>query len=145
VDLGDLLSLVLGGLVVGGLARLAVPGPDPMPVWLTVVIGLVGVFVGGAVGFAVAAELGAFLGALLCATLVVVAYRRFVQRRGITGPEAQRYPTRGLGIRRAAGGPVSTASEDVQDLLAKLTELHDAGVITSAEFEAKRRELLARR
>ena len=41
------------GFITGGLARLAVPGPDPMPVWLTVAIGLVGSAVGGAIAIAI--------------------------------------------------------------------------------------------
>jgi hypothetical protein len=30
-----ILVLALTGLIVGGLARLAVPGPDPMSIWMT--------------------------------------------------------------------------------------------------------------
>ena len=134
--------------MVGGMARLAVPGPDPMPLWLTVGIGLVGVLVGGGLGFAFGAESGAFLGAVVCATLVVIAYRRVVQKRGVTGPEARRRPTRGLGLRRepapSPAGEAPTRS-DVPGLLAKLSDLRDAGVVTPEEYEAKRRELLARR
>ncbi len=150
MDLGDLFTLVLGGFVVGGLARLAVPGPDPMPVWLTVAIGLVSVFVGGGVGFATAAEFGAVVGAVLCATLVVIAYRRFVQRRGITGPQAHHFPTRGVGIagmRRKLGLDAASpagARGDVEANLQKLADLRDAGVLTHAEFEAKKADLLGR-
>ena len=118
-----------------------------MPVWLTVGVGLVGVFVGGGIGFAAAAELGSLLGAVFCAVLVVVAYRRFVQKRGITGPEAQRYPARGIGIRRPGarlGTEADEASRDVAEKLRQLGELRNAGVITPDEFEAKKRELLAR-
>ena len=133
MDPGDLLSLLLGGLVVGGLARLAVPGPDPMPLWLTVAIGLFSVFLGGGVGFGVGAEFGALVGAVLCATLVVIAYRRFVQKRGITGPEAHRVPKRGLGL-----------GDDVDANIRKLADLRDAGVLTQEEFETKRAGLLSR-
>ena len=34
--LGALLSIVFSGFLIGALARLALPGPDPMPFWLTV-------------------------------------------------------------------------------------------------------------
>ena len=130
------------------MARLAVPGPDPMPVWLTVVIGLVGVFVGGGVGFALGAEGGAFLGAVVCATLVVIAYRRVVQKRGVTGPDAKRRPTRGLGLGREPRSSEAAAAPsdgDAGELLDKLADLRDAGVVTPEEFEAKRRDLLTRR
>ncbi len=94
------LSVLLTGLVVGALGRLAVPGPDPMPWWLTIGFGLLGAFVGGAAGAAVAGLAGAFTGSVLVATLAIILYRRVVQKRGITGPDAKRRPVRGVGIRR---------------------------------------------
>lgn len=98
--LAALLGLALQGLVVGALARLAIPGPDPMPWWLTLLIGLVGAFVGGGLGYAMAGVAGYFVGAVLVASLLIYVYRRFVQKRPITGPEARRRPTRGFGLRR---------------------------------------------
>ena len=41
--------LVAAGFVVGGLARLALPGPDPMPWWQTVLLGWAGSLVAGIV------------------------------------------------------------------------------------------------
>jgi uncharacterized membrane protein YeaQ/YmgE (transglycosylase-associated protein family) len=92
VTLGTIVGLVLSGLVVGAFARLAVPGPDPMPIWATILVGLAGSFVGGGVGYSLGGQLGAFLGSVVAATLLVVAYRRFVQKRPITGPGARRRP-----------------------------------------------------
>jgi uncharacterized membrane protein YeaQ/YmgE (transglycosylase-associated protein family) len=87
VDLGDVVYIVLVGLVVGALGRLAVPGPDPMPIWLTIVIGLIGAFLGGAIAVSLGfGGGGIFLISVLVATLLVIAYRRFVQKRPITGP-----------------------------------------------------------
>ena len=86
-----LLLLALGGLIVGGLARLAVPGRDPMPIWATIALGIVGSFVGGLIaGVFGLQEGGAFLVALTAAVVLLIAYRRVVQRRGITGPGARR-------------------------------------------------------
>ena len=96
----EFVVLIVLGLVVGTLARLAIPGPDPMPLWLTLVVGLVGSFLGGGVGYAAAGIAGYFLGAVLVAALLIYVYRRFVQKRPITGPEAYRPPTRGIGLRR---------------------------------------------
>lgn len=45
-----LLWMLLIGLVTGGLARALVPGPDPMPWWQTMVLGVVGSYVGGFLG-----------------------------------------------------------------------------------------------
>ena len=46
----SLLWLLLIGLVAGALARLIVPGDDPMPWWQTILLGVVGSFVGGFIG-----------------------------------------------------------------------------------------------
>ena len=40
------LFVLVGGLIVGLIARLAVPGPDPMSIWRTIVLGIVGSLVG---------------------------------------------------------------------------------------------------
>ena len=39
---GLVVSALITGLVTGMLARFAIPGPDPMPLWLTVLVGLAG-------------------------------------------------------------------------------------------------------
>ncbi len=86
------LVVAVSGLVVGALARLAVPGPDPMSVWLTIALGVVGSFLGGLIaGLAgVDGSGGLFLLALAGAVVLLIAYRRVVQGRGITGPSARR-------------------------------------------------------
>ena len=146
--------IMIFGFITGGLARLAVPGPDPMPVWLTVAIGLVGSAVGGAIAIGIwgrgtqAIGLFSFIGAIL----LVIAYRRFVQKRPIVGPEAFKFPDRGFGIDRFADRrqkmedlvrktQVAHAERDADANLRKLTELHEAGILTDEEFEAKRRLL----
>jgi uncharacterized membrane protein YeaQ/YmgE (transglycosylase-associated protein family) len=87
VSLGDIVAILISGLVIGGLGRLAVPGPDPMPIWITILLGIVGSIVGGglalALGFGVG---GVFVLSVLVATLIVIAYRRVVQKRPVTGP-----------------------------------------------------------
>src|ERR671932_741870 len=51
-----------------------------------------------------AAGLGTVIGVLaigfVSAILLVIAYRRFVQKRAITGPEALKFPERGFGVER---------------------------------------------
>jgi uncharacterized membrane protein YeaQ/YmgE (transglycosylase-associated protein family) len=93
VTLSDVVFILVGGLVVGALGRFAVPGPDPMPIWMTILLGIVGSIVGGiaavALGFGTG---GVFVLSVLAATLIVIAYRRIVQKRGITGPDAKRVP-----------------------------------------------------
>jgi uncharacterized membrane protein YeaQ/YmgE (transglycosylase-associated protein family) len=90
VDLGDVVFIVVVGLVIGALGRLAVPGRDPMPIWLTLVIGLIGAFLGGAIAVSLGFGGGAiFVISVLVATLIVIAYRRFVLKRPLTGPRSR--------------------------------------------------------
>ena len=103
---GFIVGLAIAGLVVGALARLAVPGPDPMPIWLTIVVGIVGSFVGGVLGGLLAALAGyeptdeaggivfGLLAAVIGATLVVILYRKVIQKRPVTGPDAHVRPER---------------------------------------------------
>jgi len=98
--LGALLSLVVSGLILGLLARFAVPGKDPLKLWQTIVLGISGSLLGGAV----AALLGvidgddtitaneafaSFAFSLGGAIVLLILYRRFVQKRPITGPDAR--------------------------------------------------------
>lgn len=97
-------SLVISALftafVTGALARFAVPGPDPMPVWLTLVIGLVGTAMGGGIAYAIVGRNITLINiaGFLVAIALVIAYRRFVQKRAIWGPDAYRFPKRGVGV-----------------------------------------------
>lgn len=87
-----IIAIVVGGLILGALARLAVPGPDPMPIWTTILIGVGGSFIGGMIGYVLFHRPGGFLLALLCSIGLVIAYRRFVQGRTVTGPRSQLPP-----------------------------------------------------
>jgi uncharacterized membrane protein YeaQ/YmgE (transglycosylase-associated protein family) len=156
--LGAIILVMFFGFITGGLARLAVPGPDPMPVWLTVAIGLVGSAAGGAIAIGIwgrgtqAIGLLSFLGAVL----LVVAYRRFVQKRPLTGPEALKFPERGIGIdkfnerrnkmedlmRQAQGQAQGVHAESpAESNLRKLRDLHEAGILTDDEYETKKAQL----
>jgi uncharacterized membrane protein YeaQ/YmgE (transglycosylase-associated protein family) len=84
-----LLLLAVVGLVVGALARLAVPGPDPMSIWATIALGIVGSIIGGVVAQLLGLENAAIILMVIGATLVLILYRRFVQGRPITGPGAR--------------------------------------------------------
>jgi uncharacterized membrane protein YeaQ/YmgE (transglycosylase-associated protein family) len=48
--IGYIFSLLIVGLVIGGLGRLVVPGPNPMGVGKTLGVGLIGAFVGSLIG-----------------------------------------------------------------------------------------------
>ena len=87
-----LLFLALWGLVVGALARLALPGPDPMGILATIGLGLAGSFVGGLITGLLWAHSAGFVFSVIGSTLLLCLYRRFVQHRPLTGPRARRLP-----------------------------------------------------
>ncbi len=82
-----ILTWILVGLVAGLLAKIAMPGPDPGGVILTVVVGIAGAIIGGLVvnqllggpgvtGFNLPSILVATLG-----SIILLALYRFVTRR----------------------------------------------------------------
>jgi uncharacterized membrane protein YeaQ/YmgE (transglycosylase-associated protein family) len=76
--------LAVSGLVIGALARLALPGPDPMSIPATIGLGLGGSFVGGIVAHIFLGTGGGLIFAVLGAILILYLYRRFVQHRPLT-------------------------------------------------------------
>ena len=98
--LGSVISIIVTAFVTGALARFAVPGPDPMPAWLTVLIGLVGTLIGAGIVYGIAGNQPAWFGiaGFLAAIVLVIAYRRLVQKRAVWGPDAYRFPERGVGV-----------------------------------------------
>jgi uncharacterized membrane protein YeaQ/YmgE (transglycosylase-associated protein family) len=47
--LAYLILIAVGGLIVGGLARLALPGPDPMSLLQTMFVGIAGSLIAGVI------------------------------------------------------------------------------------------------
>jgi uncharacterized membrane protein YeaQ/YmgE (transglycosylase-associated protein family) len=143
-------AVILSGLWTGALARLAIPGPDPMPIWLTLAIGLAGSIVGAVVGQSISNDNGVVISFLSFgfAMALVAAYRRFVQRRPIFGPGALAFPERGLGVEQTrerlqklgldpnALRPDPAKLEQAR-LEAMLRELHRAGVLSDEELAGK--------
>jgi uncharacterized membrane protein YeaQ/YmgE (transglycosylase-associated protein family) len=84
--------VLVWGFVVGGLARLALPGPDPMPWYGTVTLGIGGSALGGIIARILIGTAGGFIFAFFGAVILLYAYRRVFQHRGITGPSARRLP-----------------------------------------------------
>ncbi len=72
-----LISLVITGLIVGALGRLAIPGPNPMSIGLTIAVGIGGAFVGGLVAYLLGAGIGlAFVLEVLAAAGIVYLLQR---------------------------------------------------------------------
>jgi uncharacterized membrane protein YeaQ/YmgE (transglycosylase-associated protein family) len=53
---GAILSAIIIGLIVGALGRLVVPGKQDLPIWLTIVIGIVAALIGSAIAGALGVE-----------------------------------------------------------------------------------------
>ena len=101
--LGLIIVAMASAFITGALARFAVPGPDPMPAWLTVAIGLLGTAIGTVIVLAVEGRhtkdtswVG--IASFLSAVGLVVAYRHFIQKRPLWGRDAYRFPERGVGV-----------------------------------------------
>ena len=135
--LAAIISLLVGGFIVGALARFAVPGPDPLPIWGTVLLGIGGgLGAGFFVPFVVGAPegpgdpgvaLGYFVSSVIGASVLLIVYRWGWQGRSVTGPSARRLST---------GDPL----DELSDLIA----LKKAGKIDAAEFERRKAAVVAR-
>ena len=66
------------GLIIGALARLAVPGPNPMSIGVTVLVGVGGALLGGLVGQLLRAGSGLVI---ILQILAAAAIVYFMQRR----------------------------------------------------------------
>jgi uncharacterized membrane protein YeaQ/YmgE (transglycosylase-associated protein family) len=72
-----LVVLLVTGLVVGALGRLALPGPDPMGIGTTILVGIGGSLLAGLVGWAIFGRNGGgIVLSVLFATGIVYLIRR---------------------------------------------------------------------
>jgi uncharacterized membrane protein YeaQ/YmgE (transglycosylase-associated protein family) len=82
-----LIWLAIGGLIIGGLGRLLVPGPNPIGLIRTALVGLAGSFLGGLVSRYVIglhyrnSLLAGFVLAVIFAAIIVAAIDRPSARR----------------------------------------------------------------
>jgi uncharacterized membrane protein YeaQ/YmgE (transglycosylase-associated protein family) len=77
----EIIWIILIGAVVGALAKLVMPGPDPGGFWLTAVLGIVGAVVatllGRLLGLYGAGQGAGFIASLIGAIIVLAVYRKF--------------------------------------------------------------------
>ena len=81
-----ILGLIIGGLIIGAIARLVVPGRNPIGILLTIGLGIVGSLVGGLVAHAIGAGvvIAFIIGVVVAAVLVaVVSGSRTRHRTGV--------------------------------------------------------------
>jgi uncharacterized membrane protein YeaQ/YmgE (transglycosylase-associated protein family) len=80
-----LVWLLIAGLIVGALARLVLPGPDPMSWLATLGYGVAGSFVGGILGRMLGLGGGGVLLAIACAAGLIWYFRRRGKRAAAGG------------------------------------------------------------
>ncbi len=82
--LGLIVTLIIVGLIAGAIARLLVPGRDPIGIVGTIVLGIVGSFIGGFLGYVIfhrdtnqgALQPAGIFGSILGAVIALLIYRR---------------------------------------------------------------------
>jgi uncharacterized membrane protein YeaQ/YmgE (transglycosylase-associated protein family) len=76
-----IIVLVITGLFVGALGRLALPGPDPMSIGQTILVGIAGSLIAGVVGKLLFGRPGGFILAVVCSLGIVYLVRRSRERQ----------------------------------------------------------------
>jgi uncharacterized membrane protein YeaQ/YmgE (transglycosylase-associated protein family) len=82
--IGVLISIVISGLIVGALGRLAIPGPNPMSIGMTIAVGIGGALVGGIIGSLITESAGVILILEVLAAAGIV----YLMQRSQTGRSA---------------------------------------------------------
>lgn len=88
---GIIMAIIIGAII-GALGRLVVPGRQPIPIWLTIVVGIVAALIGSAIarslGFADTAGIDwreLIVQVILAAIGVVIAANLYARRSGRSG------------------------------------------------------------
>ena len=86
-----IIVLLIVGFIAGALARLLVPGPDPMSLLGTWLLGVLGSFVGGFLGYVLfgadiedgAVQVSGIIGSVLGAIILLLIYRMATRRHSV--------------------------------------------------------------
>jgi len=85
-----IIVLLVVGFIAGALARLLVPGPDPMSLGATWLLGVLGSFAGGFLGYVLfgrdaddgAVQVSGVIGSVIGAVILLLLYRLYQRRNG---------------------------------------------------------------
>jgi uncharacterized membrane protein YeaQ/YmgE (transglycosylase-associated protein family) len=89
--IGFIIMLIVIGIIAGYVARLLVPGRDPMSFVQTAILGIVGSFIGGFLGYVLfghdfddgALQASGVIGSIIGAVIALLIYNAVSSRRGI--------------------------------------------------------------
>jgi uncharacterized membrane protein YeaQ/YmgE (transglycosylase-associated protein family) len=83
VDSMGLFSWILAGIIIGGIARLLLPGRDPIGCLATIGLGILGAVVGGYVWGEIFGRRDniSWIGAIIAAMVLLFIFRSFTYRR----------------------------------------------------------------
>jgi uncharacterized membrane protein YeaQ/YmgE (transglycosylase-associated protein family) len=84
--MGEIIVLIILGLIVGALGRLVNPGRDPMPIWLTILIGIGAVLIVGLILPNDWEVIRFIVAVIVAAVLVTIVGRFWGGRRAVTAP-----------------------------------------------------------
>lgn len=73
--MGEIIGLIIVGIIVGALGRLVNPGPDPMGWLVTIAIGIAAVLI---VGLLLGGGVLGFIVAIIVAAILVTVVQRFL-------------------------------------------------------------------
>jgi len=87
-----IIGIILVGLIAGYVARAVVPGPDPMGIGGTLLLGIVGSFIGGFLGWLLfgkdasdgALQVSGIIGSIIGAIVALLVYRAVSGSRRIS-------------------------------------------------------------
>ena len=86
IDIGSIIGFIVVGAIVGALARLVVPGDDPMGIVGTIVLGIVGAVIGGWAAGAIFQDTAGvdWIASVVAAVLLVLLWRAVAGSRSGT-------------------------------------------------------------
>jgi uncharacterized membrane protein YeaQ/YmgE (transglycosylase-associated protein family) len=80
----SIIGYIIFGAIVGGLARLIMPGKDPMGIMMTILLGIAGSVIGGLLlGLLIGGRTtdpAGWIGSILGALLLLWLYRRYLKK-----------------------------------------------------------------